>query len=280
MLLLEWVRDAMHARSARRVERVQELWAGYGEVVRVALDGAAVPTVIVKHVAPPAAAGRTLSDLRKRRSYDVEQAFYARYAPRCDESCRVARAFASRREPDAWWLVLEDLDAAGYSARRDPATGVALEACLAWLAGFHARFLDDAGNGLWPEGTYWHLATRLDELAIDPARAHALDAALRGARFQTVLHGDAKEANFCFTPDLRRAAAVDLQYAGRGCGMKDVAYLLHGHRDEERHLDAYFERLRAALPLTVDPVALEREWRTLFPTAQQDFARFLAGWRG
>jgi len=143
---------------------------------------------------------------------------------------------------------------------------------LAWLARFHARWLGDAGEGLWPEGTYWHLATRLDELAIDPARAHALDRALAGAAFQTILHGDAKDENFL------AAGAVDFQYAGRGCGMKDVAYLLHGHADA--HLDHYFACLRDALAPGVDANALEREWRGLYPIAQQDFARFLAGWRG
>ena len=262
----------MQARSARPLERIQRLWSGYGEIVRVALDGGLAPTVIVKRVAPPANAN-AVGDARKRRSYDVEQAFYRQFAPR--SAVRVARLFGSRRDDAGWLFVLEDLDAAGFSARHDPATGRALEACLAWLAGFHAQFLGDPGEGLWPEGTYWHLATRLDELAIDPARAHALDRTLAAARFQTILHGDAKEANFCFTPDERGVAAVDFQYAGRGCGMKDVAYLLHGHPD--RYLDVYFEHLRAALG---DAREVEQEWRALFPVAQQDFARFLAGWRG
>ena len=58
--------------------------------------------------------------------------------------------------------------------------------------------------------------------------------------------------------------------------MKDVAYLLHGHPD--RHLETYFDYLRAAV--AGDTGELEREWRALFPIAQQDFQRFLAGWRG
>ena len=33
------------------------------------------------------------------------------------------------------------------------------------LAELHARFLGEAPEGLWSEGSYWHLATRLDELA-------------------------------------------------------------------------------------------------------------------
>jgi aminoglycoside phosphotransferase (APT) family kinase protein len=262
---------------------VQTLWDGYGEVFRVELDRGVAPTAIVKRVAPPANARGTTSDARKRRSYDVEETFYRSFAPRCDASSRVAQLYASRIEEGEWWFVLEDLDAAGYCERRDPAHGVALDACLAWLAAFHARFLDEAGEGLWPQGTYWHLATRLDELAsIDDeairATARDLDAQLASARFQTILHGDPKEANFCFTRDGRSVAAVDFQYAGRGCAMKDVAYLLHGHADS--HVGTYFRHLRAALRGRPEVDAIEREWRALFPIAQRDFKRFLAGWRG
>ena len=275
--MLDWIAQVTGARSARRRERIQTLWGGYGEVFRVELEGTAVPTAIVKHVAPPARAFGTVSDTRKRRSYEVEQAFYRRFAPRCDDTCRVARAHGIRDG----WLVLEDLDAAGFLERHDPARGVELEACLRWLAAFHARFLGESADDLWPEGTYWHLATRLDELAAirDPeirATARDHDAALSRARYQTILHGDAKEANFCFTPDGRAVAAVDFQYTGRGCAMKDVAYLLHGHADT--HLDTYFRALRPLLGDERD--AVEAEWRALYRTAQLDLRRFLAGWRG
>nr|HEX4313850.1 hypothetical protein [Kofleriaceae bacterium] len=254
---LDWACDVMHARGVRRRERLQRLWGGHGELVRVTLDGGDTPTVILKVIAPPG--DDSIASTRKRRSYDVEEQFYRRYAPRCDG---VAQMFASRRVGQGWWLALEDLGGGAMP----------LDRCLAWLARFHARFLGDPGDGLWPEGTYWHLATRLDELAIDPARASALDRALASAAFQTLLHGDAKDDNFL------AAGAVDFQYAGRGCGMKDVAYLLHGRSDA--HLERYFQHLRAAAASDVDVDALEREWRALYPVAQQDFARFLAGWRG
>ena len=266
--MLPWICEVMQARGARQVERIQRLWSGYGEIVRVALDGGLAPSVVVKRVAPPGHAA-SISDARKRRSYAVEETFYRHFAPRC--RVRVARMFASKRDAAGWLFVLEDLDAAGFALRGGP-----LDPCLAWLAGFHAGFLGDAGEGLWPEGTYWHLATRMDELAIEPRRAHALDRALAGARFQTILHGDAKEENFCFSRT--GVAAVDFQYAGRGCGMKDVAYLLHGHDDT--HLDTYFRHLRAAAGDIAGFGTLEREWRALYPIAQQDFQRFLAGWRG
>jgi len=281
--VLDWITEATGARAAQKLGRIQSLWSGYGEIFRVALDGGIAPTVVVKRVSPPSNERGTRSDSRKRRSYDAEHTFYRSFAPRCDDSCRVARLYASRVEDGEWWFVLEDLDAAGYAERRDPARGAWLDSCLAWLASFHARFIGDCCEGLWPEGTYWHLATRLDELEAVRDRslrasAHAVDAQLRDARFQTLLHGDPKEANFCFTRDGRRVAAVDFQYAGRGCAMKDVAYLLHGHASS--HLDTYFEHLRPQISGRLDANALESEWRTLFPVAQLDFKRFLAGWRG
>lgn len=287
--VLDWIAEATQARSARRRDRICELWSGYGEVVRVELAGGIAPTVVVKHVRPPPGAA-SVSDARKRRSYDVETAFYREYAARCDDRCRVARLYGSRATPDEWLFVLEDLDASGFPARRHEAGPVALEACLAWLAAFHARFLGDPGAGLWPIGTYWHLATRIDELAAiaDPelrAAAASIDEQLAAARYQTILHGDPKDANFCFAADDRSVAAVDFQYAGRGCAMKDVAYLLHGRSDEPAdgiardHLDTYFGRLRAApRDEAIDITAVEAEWRALYPVARLDFCRFLAGW--
>lgn len=280
---LDWIAEAMGATRARRGERVQTLWGGYGELCKVQLVGADVESVVLKRVQPPALRDSDRSHRRKCRSYDVETTFYRKYAERCDDTCRVPRLLASRSGKNEWWILLEDLDAAGFGERRRTPSGAELDVCLAWLAAFHARFLGVAPTGLWSTGTYWHLATRPDELAAvrDPAvreAAPALDRSLRECRFQTLVHGDAKPANFCFAPRGRAVAAVDFQYVGGGCGMKDVAYLLHGVRAAGRHLDGYFAALRAALAADVDGAALEAEWRALYPTAHADFERFLAGW--
>ncbi|MDH3998677.1 MAG: ecdysteroid 22-kinase family protein, partial [Desulfuromonadales bacterium] len=234
-----------------------------------------------------------LSHQRKLRSYQVEQAWYQSYSQRCDEFCYVPQCLAVETLGDEVVILLEDLDASGFSQRRDSVSADELAACLHWLANFHATFMGVEPQGLWPQGTYWHLETRPDELeALDdlPLKqaAAAIDETLRQCRYQTLVHGDAKLANFCFSPDGKRVAAVDFQYVGGGCGMKDVAYFIGSclsesecERQQERLLDCYFAALSEALQRSgskVDAKALEAEWRKLFPIAWADFHRFLKGW--
>lgn len=242
-----------------RVERIQSLWNGYGELNRVVLE---TGPVIVKWARPPREA------TAKRASYANELKFYQTIRP----SSRVPKLLASRVTPDEdWLLVLEDLDAAGFHRRTDAAHGKDLEAVLHWLAEFHVQFLGRP----WPaRGTYWHLEARREELAAieDPVLrgvAPELDARLATARFQTLVHGDAKDENFCFSAD-HRVAAVDFQYFGYGPGIVDIAYLLHGRSEWSTALDTYCHLL---------PGDVATEWRALYPIACRDFERFLAGWR-
>lgn len=297
--VLSWIAEATGASSARMGERIQSLWSGYGQIRRVELTGADARTVVLKWVMPPVddAHPRGWSSdrahARKLRSYDVELAFWRDVAPRCDAACRVPRCLAARRVDDELQFVLEDLDAAGFPVRRGDLSPAEIEPCLRWLAAFHATFMTERVDGLWSMGTYWHLETRPDELAAidEPALAAAaapLDALLNGARHKTVVHGDAKVANFCFDSEGRRVAAVDFQYAGGGVGMKDVAYLFSScfdhatcERSADTCLDLYFDALRVELGHRhpeVDAGEVEREWRALYPIAWADFVRFLAGW--
>jgi hypothetical protein len=291
------VLDVTGAERVSSAETVQTLWSGYGQIVRVTVDGGEPASVVVKRVQWPTQVHHprgwttSRSHERKERSYAVESCFYRSFAPDCDEACRVPRMLAETHAEDGTLLVLEDLDASGFNARRTSVSPDELRACLRWLAHFHATFLGRAPDGLWPTGTYWHLETRPDELAAMgdtplAAAAAALDRRLSEATFQTLVHGDAKLANFCFSAD--DVAAVDFQYVGGGCGIKDVAYFLGSclderacERQEDELLDFYFEALTDALRARqphVDTGALAREWRALYPVAWTDFYRFLAGW--
>lgn len=302
MQVEDLVRQVTGASSVARKQRVQSLWSGYGEIARYRVAGAVEGTtsVIVKHVTPPGGCHHPRgwntdhSHRRKLRSYDVELAFYKRHARRCERGCRVAAFLGGLRTGEGWLLVLEDLDAAGYSGRGvDETDEERMSSCLAWLACFHATFLGESKHeGLWETGTYWHLATRPDEWAAmteSPLKsaAHALDRRLSSARFQTLVHGDAKVANFCIH-DSGAVAAVDFQYVGGGCGMKDVAYFIGSCLSEdacEKHaaqlLDIYFDALREALMgcgKSQRMAEVENEWRQLYPLAWADFHRFLVGW--
>ena len=176
-------------------------------------------------------------------------------------------------------MVLEDLDAAGFPVRKSELSLEGMAPCLSWLASFHAKFLNEQPTDLWPIGTYWHLNTRpdeldaLDDIALKQAAPH-IDSCLNNARFQTILHGDAKVANFCFSADEQSVSGVDFQYVGQGVGMKDLVYFVGSCLDEtacERYeseiLNTYFNHLKQALQQANNPIdfgALETEWRGLY----------------
>lgn len=290
--------------SVRSTESVQSLWSGYGEIVRLNLDGGYTSSVIVKWIDPPTNVNHPrgwntdISHQRKLQSYQVEMAWYQQWAQRCNTYSRIPRCLFAGPLGSGQVIVMEDLDAAGFSERRDEVTRLDIENCLLWLASFHAWSLDCEPEGLWPVGTYWHLATRPDEYAAMQNTqlkdvAGAIDAKLSACRFKSLVHGDAKLANFCFSPLSVSAsecavAAVDFQYVGGGCGMKDVAYFLGSCLDErqcfeqqDELLDLYFAALTkqaSVIHPAIDTVALEAEWRGMYALACTDFTRFLNGW--
>jgi len=272
-------------------ELIQELWSGYGKIMRIRLEGATVKSVVVKHVQLPQHSNHPrgwntdIGHRRKVKSYQVETAWYANYSKH--SAARLPRCLAIETQGEEVLMVLEDLDEAGYPLRKRSLVWDEIASCLGWLARFHASYLGKNPDGLWEVGTYWHLATRPQELAaLSDKRlkeaAPAIDEKLNACTYKTFVHGDAKLANFCFAPD-SQVAAVDFQYVGGGCGMKDVAYFVGSCLDEEdcerleaKILDIYFARLQSELGQSNE--VLEREWRPLYRVAWADFHRFLKGW--
>lgn len=283
--------QATGATSLIEKDVIQELWSGYGKIMRIGLEYASADTVVVKHVQLPRYKNHPrgwntdIGHQRKVKSYQVETNWYKTYSQ--DSAARLPRCLAVEMHNDEVLMILEDLDGAGYSLRKRSVTWEEIAACLAWLAQFHASFLGENPVGLWEVGTYWHLETRPQELdVLDDQRlkeaALAIDEKLNASVYKTFVHGDAKLANFCFAKD-GQVAGVDFQYVGGGCGMKDVAYFVGsclGEREcerlEEQILDTYFEHLQAAL--SEKNQALETEWRSLYRVAWADFHRFLKGW--
>ena len=297
--LQDIIRQATGAEDIFKIEDIQSLWSGYGMIMRYGLRAGDRNRVVVKHVKLPDQSRHPrgwdtdLSHQRKIRSYQVETAWYRNWARFCDQSCRIPQSFALESSDDQFLMVFEDLDASGFPLRKDTVSMIEIRACLRWLANFHATFMGKKPTELWPVGTYWHLDTRPDELAaladVELKQAATLiDQKLQASSWQTFVHGDAKLANFCFSEDGKQVAAVDFQYVGGGCGMKDVAYFIGScfyEEDCERYevelLDYYFARLKEAVVKrnsSFDPASIEQDWRELYPVAWADFHRFLKGW--
>lgn len=297
--LHEQVLDMTGAKHLVKQGKVQTLWSDYGEIGRYLLEGDEPKTIIIKHVKLPDQShhprgwNTERSHKRKIQSYQVECEWYERYSSLCDDTCRVPETIGTSCSDNEFLIVMEDLSASGFSSVKENASFHDMTLCLSWLANFHATFMHHNPEGLWPTGTYWHLATRPDELAalkdIELKKAAAkIDSLLSNSPYQTIVHGDAKLANFCFAKDESSVAAVDYQYVGGGCGMKDVAYFIGSclTEDECEHyesklLDIYFDHLAHALrnkQANIDADLVEEDWRELYAVAWTDFHRFLKGW--
>ncbi len=282
-----------------KIEDIQTLWSGYGMIMRYGLNNGDRDSIVIKYIKLPDQGlhprgwNTDLSHQRKIKSYQVETAWYRDWAELCDSSCPIPQCFVLESSNDEFLIVLEDLDASGFSVRRNSVSITEMQVCLKWLANFHSIFMGKEPAGLWSVGTYWHLDTRPDELDVmDDVElkqaATRIDKKLRMSPYQTFVHGDAKLANFCFSSDGQKVAAVDFQYVGGGCGIKDVAYFIGSclheeecERYEEKLLDWYFASLNEALmkrKSPINPVDIEEDWRALFPVACADFNRFLKGW--
>ena len=296
----DFVLELTKAQGIGQISEIQSLWSGYGSIKRLQLKGAGAPSLIVKLVSPPSSADHPrgwntgLSHQRKLKSYQVESNWYGQRA--MDGSCgdaRIPQCYGVHQDGDQVILVLEDLDAAGFSERHSFVNDLQWKSCVRWLAQFHAAGMGANSQGLWETGTYWHLQTRPDELArLDDVSlreaAPAIDQKLKGAKYQTLVHGDAKLANFCFNQKGTEVAAVDFQYIGGGCGMKDLAYFVGScFRDEEAEriekevLDFYFSQIRELVEnedFQISADELEADWRPLYRVAWADFHRFMKGW--
>jgi len=296
---LHWLLSTTAASGVNDIETLQGLWGGYGELQRIHMQGGSRDSVILKDIRFPVPQQQhprgwssDFAHQRKLRSYQIESHFYRHFAQRCSARCCCPRALAVREDDTGLQLLLEDLTPL-FPASPERISLPQVKICLQWLAHFHATFLNVEPNGLWPQGSYWHLATRPQEwevMADGPLKESAaeLDRQLAQTEFLTIIHGDAKLDNFCFSIQRDEVAAVDFQYVGAGCGMKDVAYFFSSclsARDCFEHadslLDYYFQALDSALEtqLNVDQRhRLQTQWRRLYSFAWADFQRFLMGW--
>lgn len=283
-----FIREKIGNQNLNFSHEIQSLWSGYGSIERWE-DGGGF-SVVVKHIKfpnqkkHPRGWNSNIGHKRKVKSYEVENNWYSNYSDRC--KARLPILLAKGELEDSQVIILEDLDAAGFDQRIGYPNKAQYFSCISWLAEFHACFLEVDGEGLWDVGTYWHLATRPEELAqmeSGPLKdaADSIDEILNQCRYKTLVHGDAKLANFCFSK-ANEVAGVDFQYVGKGAGVKDLIYFISSvsefetAEEEKEVLDFYFDELAKFLGGRNED--LEKEWRSLYKYAWADFNRFLQGW--
>ncbi len=298
--IIDQILNKLGAVDLKKTQSIQSLWSNYGEIYKADLifpDDTL--KVVIKDIYPPSEMehprgwNTDVSHQRKLKSYQVEENWYKDYSKRCDETCKVPKLYTSLSDDHRSVFILEDLDFSGLELRKSKLLPEEAKLCLKWLANFHAQFMGTPAHELWKKGSYWHLDTRQEEWEQMPSselkkHAKTLDNKLDNAKFKTLVHGDAKLANFCFTQDMSNVAAVDFQYVGSGCGIKDVVYFMGSclSSDEcEKHastlLNYYFSKLKTSLEernFQENFKELEQEWRSLYPIAWTDFTRFLMGW--
>ena len=279
--------------SYSKSSHIQSLWSGYGSIDKwSSING---DSIIVKHIKLPTRIDHPhgwnsdVGHKRKIQSYKVEQEWYLKYVHLLNENCRIPKLLGESEIDGEMILVLEDLDKSGYPIRLGNISELQIHSCVRWLANLHGQFISHKATGLWDFGSYWCLATRQEELermedSQLKAFAKSIDFKLNECKFQTILHGDAKVANFCFSKDESKVAAVDFQYVGKGCGMKDLIYFMSSCLDgsecekkESEILEVYFKEINNYLPSN-EAILLEKEWRSMYKYAWADFNRFLKGW--
>lgn len=283
--------------SLKNVEQIQGLWGGYGELSRLTFENS---SVIIKHIKLPETSkhpygwNTNISHQRKLKSYQVEVNWYEKFSKITDMRCYIPKGLKTYKTQNETIIVMEDLSKIGFSEIIEKASKTHIKTALLWLANFHARFLYTKSDLVWDIGTYWHLDTRPEELEALKDKelkkfSKEIDLKLKNSSFQTLVHGDAKLANFCFSKDALSCAAVDFQYVGHGCAMKDVVLFMSSAVEpsacknmQEWVLDTYFEAFHKAIDYyhpNIDSYALEKEGRELFCIAWADFQRFVKGWK-
>jgi hypothetical protein len=277
-------------------EVIQELWSGYGKIIRYNLNSTDYSSVVVKYIQlkptknHPRGWNTTNSHERKVKSYEVEGSWYQYHVHELSDKVRMPELIGVTKEGLETVLILEDLDSKGFHVRKVNASIVELKQCISWLASLHGSTIQTEIINIWKEGSYWNLSTRSDEYKSMckshlKEYSHKMDSILNSTAYRCIIHGDSKLSNFCFQTKNEGVAGLDFQYIGIGCGMKDLTYLIGSaitpeqcFEYEDELIDFYFKELEKNIEVLIDFNELKKEWRPLFTIAWADFNRFLMGW--
>lgn len=296
-----WLSDALDTEVVGvRAERIAEDSGFSSLLYRLHLTGDGAPRSLIVKL-PAESEARGAMDLMG--GYRREVAFYrdvAGRAPMATPRAHVARIADNGVD---FVLLLEDL---AEWDNADHLAGLSVDrarTCLASLAGLHTWSQQPANNAVVQQfpsidnptvrdimvpafGYGWQLYLEKTDKAVPPRVAEFFDhfadrapaaLALLGER-NVLLHGDIRADNLFFHGDAMKV--VDFQFAARGCGVVDVAYLLtqgltaedRAGRDEEllrEYLaqvthddldDAWRQYRAAAVYLALMPVVALLTW--------------------
>jgi thiamine kinase-like enzyme len=282
-----WLSEALGIRvDDVRAEQIAMDTGFSSRLYRVHLNGSGVPaSVIVKVPANSEARGA----MEMMGGYSREVAFYQQVAGHAPIG--VPHVYYARMSDDSsnFALVLEDLQT---WENADYVTGITVErarSCMAHLAGLHAWSAEAANSDvvarfpsvgaqvmreLLPSafGIGWQTYVESAESPIIPASVarfadrfteHAPRALDVLTERTMLVHGDFRADNLFFEGDDLKV--VDFQFAARGVGALDIAYLLsqglpttmRTGRDQEFLTDYLGELLRRG----VDDYSLDEAWR-------------------
>ncbi len=273
---------------------IQPLWAGHGNLYRARLQGSKDNAIIIKEIKFDSRGPHKynkksqFAQRRKKESYQNELLWYKNFNYK-NSNFKIPYYITSEETEEGIILILEDLKPKGFLPIKECTLEI-IKQTITWLANLHATYLNKTESPFLKQGNYWNLSTRPDEFKalseVDKKAAQKIDQKLTRAKFQTLIHGDAKLANFL--RNISDIAGVDFQYIGTGAGIIDLMYFLSSINDknlaknEKKYLNIYFDSLEKSLKL-IQPdflnfYELKAEWQTLYNYAWADFYRFLIGW--
>jgi len=278
------------------IRNVCRLWAGMGFIYEITIKKKGDFHIIVKHIVPPPKQSRSFGDKRKAKSYEVEANFYRNVAPMLIEEHKLSIPVPYHIENDSdnsITICMSRLNGSpGYLSDDSQ-----IHSVLLWLATFHAATWGEKADyyvkekGLQPIGSYWHLDTRPSEHDAMPRggcwrgrlklAARAIDERLKRDPFQSIIHGDMKEANIMFSKDdVGMAGIYDFQYCGKAPATVDLAYFFCvavGSADVDSYLEFYHKELVGRLDTNSTHPSLVQLRESLL-IAFCDFQRFMCGW--
>lgn len=299
--------------SLLQMKTLCRLWAGAGYIYQLSYadddnNDSSSFSVIVKHIQSFSSRHhqQCISDQRKAKSYHMEAQFYKHVATELLENTSIIlpRPYLVEENQDTATTTTTTINngdqeeiiiAMSYLQPTGKFTNLNEHAVMDWLATFHAYFWDKTSElveqGIvHPIGSYWYLETRMIEYDNIEQRswhkrlkqaARSIDQCMERDPMQSVIHGDAKDANIV-TMTNTAIGMYDFQYCGKSPPTRDVAYFLTSSAEDaenEELIRYYYDKLCSLLKK--DGSSYIPSWshfKDSLDLAFCDYYRFMAGW--